>query len=451
MMFRLLRYFSVTSLVAFLGIGFLLTFLYRQQALEELLLLEERKHEDVATFLYHDFLDEIHLLLAGHSLPDAAAFEDEVNHHLAGTLAKLELFDDQGRLVFETETEEHANSEAAETQGDGYATDPEVVAALAGKVKSEYVPLGSLNDEGEASEHHVIASYLPIRSDSDQAMIGVFEVYSNADDLLAHIGRTQTRLVLTLVGLLTGLYVLLLLIVGRGQRILRWQHAQLEQERENLHHEIAERKRVELALAKQSEDLLRSNKDLETFAYVASHDLQEPLRKVQTFSDRLASKYGEILGEDGKVYVARMQESLGRMRVLIQDLLTYSRVQNSPKEFALVDLNETVRGVVSDLEVRLEQSGGRVIIKSLPTLHANPLQMRQVFQNLIGNALKFKQEGVPPIVQVSAEQVDGGYEILVKDNGIGFEQQYAERVFEVFQRLRSRSEFEGTGIGAWRL
>lgn len=201
------------------------------------------------------------------------------------------------------------------------------------------------------------------------------------------------------------------------------------------------------ALEQSKQDLERSNQDLERFAYIASHDLQEPLRKVQTFSDRIATKYADKLGDEGKVYINRMQESLGRMRGLIQDLLSYSRVQNSQQEVVAVDLNEVVRGVISDLEVRLEQSRGRVVVEALPTVKANPLQMRQVFQNLIGNALKFSKPDLPPVVTISAKKQNNQHEVVVSDNGIGFEQHHAERIFEVFQRLQGRGNYEGTGIG----
>lgn len=200
-------------------------------------------------------------------------------------------------------------------------------------------------------------------------------------------------------------------------------------------------------LERSNLELSRSNQELERFAYVASHDLQEPLRKVQTFSDRLTSKYATKFDDDGKLYLSRMQESLGRMRGLIQDLLTYSRVQISKKDWATVDLNEVVKEVISDLEVRLEQSGGRVVVESLPTIRANPLQMRQVFQNLISNALKFSKPDLKPVVKVSVQQTGDTQEIVVADNGIGFEQQYASRIFEVFQRLHTRGNYDGTGIG----
>jgi signal transduction histidine kinase len=201
------------------------------------------------------------------------------------------------------------------------------------------------------------------------------------------------------------------------------------------------------SLEQQGKALKKSNQELEQFAYVASHDLQEPLRKVQAFSDRLATKYADKLGEDGKLYISRMQDATSRMRSLIQDLLAYSRIRSKGQEFVLVDLNEIVKGVVSDLEVRLEQSKGRIEVGDLPTVVADPLQMRQVFQNLLGNALKFKKPEVAPVVKMVSTSTETSHSLVVEDNGIGFEQHYAERVFEIFQRLHGRSEYEGTGMG----
>ena len=202
------------------------------------------------------------------------------------------------------------------------------------------------------------------------------------------------------------------------------------------------------ALRRSNQELERSNQELEQFAYIASHDLQEPLRKVQAFSDRLASKYAHQLDADGKLYIERMQDASNRMRVLIQDLLSYSRVKTNRQEWAIVDLNTVVQDVVNDLEVRLEQSGGRVELGTLPVIQADSLQMRQIFQNLISNALKFKKPGVAPVVKVSSVELSQGiFEVTIADNGIGFENKYAERVFEVFQRLHGRSEYEGTGMG----
>jgi PAS domain S-box-containing protein len=219
--------------------------------------------------------------------------------------------------------------------------------------------------------------------------------------------------------------------------------------------DVTERKRAEQKMAAYAARLQRSNKELEQFASVASHDLQEPLRKIQTFGDRLLSKCGDALDEEGREYLQRMQNAAARMRDLIQDLLTFSRVSSKARPFVPVDLGVVVREVVSDLEGVVQQTGGRVEVGALPVLEADPLQMRQLFQNLIGNGLKFHRPDEPPVVLVSGRVVRGDdiphspelCEITVTDNGIGFEETYRERIFELFQRLHGRQEYEGTGMG----
>ncbi len=198
-------------------------------------------------------------------------------------------------------------------------------------------------------------------------------------------------------------------------------------------------------------ELERSNRELQDFAFVASHDLQEPLRKIQAFGDRLRRKHGEALGPEGLDYLERMQRAAQRMHVLINDLLTFSRVTSRGQPFVPTDLGQIAREVLSDLEVRVEQTGGRVEIGDLPTLDADPLQMRQLLQNLIGNALKFHRDGEPPVVTVTGSLLaDGGppwARIVVADNGIGFDMKYLDRIFTPFQRLHGRAEYEGTGMG----
>ncbi len=233
--------------------------------------------------------------------------------------------------------------------------------------------------------------------------------------------------------------------------------AALRQARAELEDRVRERT---ADLASTNAALLRSNRELEQFAYVASHDLQEPLRKIQAFGDRLVTRYADRLDDNGKDYLARMQSAAGRMRTLIDDLLTFSRVATRNEPFhAAVDLTRLAEEVVSDLEGRIQQTGGRVEIGALPTLEADPTQMRQLLQNLIANGLKFHRAGVPPVVQVEArdpiELADpppdlrsGPWcEITVRDNGIGFDEAYRERIFQIFQRLHGRNEYEGTGIG----
>jgi len=222
--------------------------------------------------------------------------------------------------------------------------------------------------------------------------------------------------------------------------------------------DISERKRAEQTLAKQAADLARSNTELEQFAYVASHDLQEPLRKIQAFADRLKAHSGEALDETARDYLGRMLNATERMRVLINDLLTLSRVGTSEQAFEPVDLNALGQEVVSDLEVRIQGLGATVEIGDLPTIDADPTQMRQLIQNLVSNALKFQRPDVKPVVRVRAQSpapgaglshgLAGEYcQILVEDNGIGFEEKHAERIFAVFRRLHGRGEYEGTGVG----
>ena len=249
---------------------------------------------------------------------------------------------------------------------------------------------------------------------------------------------------------------------GEGGQVVRWLGTCTD---------IEDRKREADKLEQLVDDrtvaLRRSNEELEKFAYIASHDLQEPLRKIQAFGDRLSTRFKAGLGEQGQDYIGRMLDSAGRMRRLIDDLLSFSRVASKLAPPAPVDLNAVVRDVLDDLEVRLTQTGGRVEVGPLPTLPADPGQMRQLFQNLIGNALKFQRPGVPPVVTVAAARRGppapsangsgpkpaggpsgvGSYRITVSDNGIGFEEQYAERIFELFQRLHGRSQYEGTGLG----
>ena len=224
-----------------------------------------------------------------------------------------------------------------------------------------------------------------------------------------------------------------------------------------LEDEVNERKRAEEELRFYMAKLENSNRELQDFAFVASHDLQEPLRKVQAFGDRLKAACGAELSEKALNYLDRMQSAAGRMQTLIKDLLTFSRVTSKAQPFEPVDMNTTINEVLSDLEVRIEKLNGVVKVGEIKNIEADPLQMRQLFQNLIGNALKFHKENESPVVKVYSEVLKGrrlgdrdGQEfchIVVEDNGIGFDEKYTDKIFAVFQRLHGRSEYEGTGLG----
>lgn len=224
-------------------------------------------------------------------------------------------------------------------------------------------------------------------------------------------------------------------------------------------HDITEIKKVQKRLEEKVEELNRSNQDLEQFAYVASHDLQEPLRKIRAFGDRLQTKYSKNIQEEGLDYIKRMQSASERMQTLIDDLLTFSRVTRTDEGFEDIDLLDQFQKIVEDLEYTIEKKDATVDIMVNQHIQGVPGQIRQLFQNLISNALKFTKEGEPPVVEIKSEILRGETlssdlepqrdycRIIVKDNGIGFDQQYADKIFELFQRLHTRNEYQGTGIG----
>jgi len=230
---------------------------------------------------------------------------------------------------------------------------------------------------------------------------------------------------------------------------------------------INRRRRAQINLEKAMADLGRSNRELEQFAYVASHDLQEPLRKVLSFSDRIRAKYADILDEQGRDYLERTEKAVIRMRSMIQDLLTLSRITTKAQPFSWVSLTDVAHEAVSDLEVRIRRTDARVRIEDLPVIEADPLQMAQLMLNLVSNALKFHREGVPPEVSLRGHIInDPGVpgdaarnpepaeaagrafcRIFVQDNGTGFDEKHLERIFQPFQRLHGMDKHEGTGIG----
>lgn len=211
------------------------------------------------------------------------------------------------------------------------------------------------------------------------------------------------------------------------------------------------------ALEHRTRRLVDSNRQLEDFASVAAHDLREPLRKIQFFGDRLEKVVGDELHETARDHVVRMSGAARRMSDLIDSLLAYARVSTKAAPFDAVDLNQTVAGVLSDLERAIEELDAQITVDELPVVHADPMQMRQLFQNLISNALKYHEPGTPVRVAVTADADDaptdaaanvcGRTRVLVRDNGIGIDSEQHDQIFGVFTRLHGRSEYDGAGIG----
>ena len=223
---------------------------------------------------------------------------------------------------------------------------------------------------------------------------------------------------------------------------------------------IDEHKRSEQELRRYATKLEWINRELQDFASVASHDLQEPLRKIRMFGGRLVDKYGERLDFTGRDYINRMRDAAERMQILLDDLLTYARVATKAQPYVEVDLAQAAAEVLSNLEARIEQTGAKISLGELPVIQADRSQMVQLLQNLLVNAMKFHRPGEPPLVKVHGRILEPGEEQLpysfpggalcqihVVDNGIGFNEKHLDRIFAPFQRLHGRGQYEGTGIG----
>jgi signal transduction histidine kinase len=257
--------------------------------------------------------------------------------------------------------------------------------------------------------------------------------------------------------------VSVLIDLYRKNRQLIAQEQRLVAINKSLEMEIKERKASEEKVKHLNRQLLeniasleQANKDLDRFAFMASHDLQEPLRKIRMFSDRLALKYNDIMDEDGRTNIQRIHKAAERMQNLITDILTFSKISVDRPSFEPTDMNGLIAEVLVDLEEEINIKNGKVIVDKLPTLSVNTSLMKPLFHNLIGNALKYSKKDIDPVVKISSEissQLNGSASapkycrIYIQDNGIGFDQKYAEEIFGMFKRLHHNSEFQGTGIG----
>jgi signal transduction histidine kinase len=360
----------------------------------------------------------------------AHVFNDMGVHFDHFGLMKLKVFSPSGEILHST-----SGKEIGKINEHDYFHN--IVAA--GYPYTKVVKKDTKSLEGQLVTVDVVETYVPVMSVGK--FIGAFELYYDITERNSKLNKVMNKsLLVPLLMLFFGVVITTIMMKKLDQSIMK-------------------QREVEEELKIFTGKLHQSNLELESFAHIASHDLQEPLRKVQAFGDRLKMKFGDTLGEQGLDYLERMQNASRRMQTLINGLLMYSRVASKAKPFEKVDLDKLTKEVVSDLEVRIQETGGHVEINGLPTVNADPLQMRQLFQNLIGNALKFHKEGTAPAVKLSAVPDNGikaergahvesaHYQIICEDNGIGFENQYKDRVFGVFQRLHGRKEYEGSGIG----
>ncbi|NOT74107.1 MAG: response regulator [Cyclobacteriaceae bacterium] len=259
--------------------------------------------------------------------------------------------------------------------------------------------------------------------------------------------------------------VSILIDLYRKNRLLFEQEQKLSAINRNLEMEIHERKaseeRVHLLNKKLLENIAHlesANKDLERFAFMASHDLQEPLRKIRMFSDMLHEKYQDVLKDDAKL-ITRINSAADRMRTLIVDILAFSKVSAEKTEFVNSNINDMLKDLLTDMEDEVKEKRAIISIDHIPSLYVSPRLMRPLFQNLITNSLKYRQKNIDPVIKIRSEMslaisdrdsknlVNKYCRIFVEDNGIGFDQKYAEDIFGMFKRLHQHGEFEGTGVG----
>ena len=217
-------------------------------------------------------------------------------------------------------------------------------------------------------------------------------------------------------------------------------------------------KELNKQLLKNIEQLESTNKELDQFAFVASHDLQEPLRKIKIFSNRIAFKYANNLDDEGKQLIDKVQSSCERMQNLINDVLSFSKIGGENHSLTYTDINDVLKDVLSDMDIQIQEKNAQIIIDPIPKLFVYPSLIKLLFENIINNAIKYSRQSVPPLIKITVKDelskntpdnlaIKKYCRINIQDNGIGFEQKYAEQIFKMFQRLHGNSEYIGTGIG----
>ena len=318
------------------------------------------------------------------------------------------------------------------------------------------VELGIADKEGKAMKiiesDRGLSLYIDIAAYFEEIEAHEFAWQADLFNKVAKLQKDSRTLFFVFIFISSVLLSFLLILMKKSTRKEHNHRKELEERAEKLE-DIVDERTKDLTL--YAEKLAYSNRELEEFAFVASHDLQEPLRKIRAFSDRVKTLYSSQLDEKGADYLNRMNNAAVRMSVLIQDLLSFSRITTQGGTFTDVDLNELVGVVIDDLEVAIETSQAVIHCDKLPIIQADSRQISQLILNVLSNALKFRREAITPIIQITSTQISVKendsttpyYEVRIKDNGIGFDQSYADKIFMPFQRLHARETYEGTGIG----
>lgn len=281
----------------------------------------------------------------------------------------------------------------------------------------------------------------------------IFTFYTHPHDLLNQIGhffKIISSFLIYKAIIESGVknpFSLLFREIKHSEESLKGMNDELSHLNERLEIELEEKRQAEMKMLEAVKELERSNKELEQFAYVASHDLQEPLRMVSSYTKLLEKRYKEKLDPSATEYINFAVEGASRMQLLIRGLLDYSRISSQGKEYQPVDSNKILLNVLKNLEFAIKDEDALIHFKNLPIITCDELQILQLFQNLINNAIKFKRPGTRPEIDISAEKIDNKYLFRVKDNGIGISEEFSEKIFQIFQRLHSRTEYPGTGIG----
>ncbi len=378
---------------------------------------------------------------------ETAVIDAEIREILADLpVLKLKIYDRDATTIYSTE---------AAQMGESKIDSPSFMQVVASKQpRSAVSHRASFNAYiGTVQNVDLAETYVPIVDPSGKIDI-IFELYDNITPETDRIRQDMFRVAGITVTLFAALYAILFLIVRRADRVLRAQRDALV----DLNREIGaagqETAAFNATLSGKLAELERSNAALQDFARITSHDLQEPLRKIETFGSRLTTKYASSLPADGQIFLQRMQTASGRMRQLINDLLEYSRT-DQVGAFKRCDLAQIATSVVHDLKSSLENTGGNIEIGKLPAIEADPAEMTRLLRNLLVNALKFHKPGVAPVIRVtctlkcSAPGLAEADLVIIKisDTGIGFEPVYKEQIFKIFQRLHGRNDYGGTGIG----